>query len=178
MLVKPSLHDPPPQFQEEDLYDYGVERIIIVERPILVDLLVKNDFHADQKALIFSMDGYPSYIVEKAKKLLKNSPALPVYLLHDATEKGIKMHKKIRFSDHQAVIDLGVFPEQIKNLSVLKPLRLKHKEFQAPLDVLPYAALSGLSAAAIAAHVPFDEVLASWKQDGSSVGDSSASNYG
>jgi hypothetical protein len=42
MLVKPSLHQPPPEFQESDIYDYGVERIIIVERPILVDLLPKS----------------------------------------------------------------------------------------------------------------------------------------
>ncbi len=178
MLVEPSLHQPPPEFQEGDLYDYGVERIIIVERPILVDLLVKNDFHADQKALVFSMDGYPTYIAEKAKKLLTESPKLPVYLLHDATEKGMKMHEKIKLPGHHPVIDLGVFPEQMKNLSVLKPLRLEKEEFQAPLDALPYAALAGLSVAAIAANVPFDEVLASWKEEGNSEGDSSVSNYG
>ena len=176
--MKPSLHRPPPEFQEGDLYDYGVERIIIVERRILVDLLVKNGFHVDQKALVFSMDGYPTYIAEKAKKLLAESPDLPVYLLHDATEKGMRMYKKIRLPDHHPVIDLGVFPEQIKNLSVLKPLRLKNQEYQVPLDALPYAALSGLSAAAIAANVPFDEVLTSWKQEGNSVGDSSVSSYG
>ncbi len=178
MLVEPSMHESPPKFQEGDLYDYGVERIIIVERPILVDLLVKNDFHADQKALVFSMDGYPTYIAEKAKKLLTESPDLPVYLLHDATEKGMKMHKKIKLPGHHPVIDLGVFPEQMKNLSMLKSLRLKHQGYQAPLDALPYAALSALSVAAIAAHVPFDEVLASWKQEENSVGDSSVSNYG
>lgn len=178
MLMSPSLHEPPPEFQEGDLYDYGVERIIIVERPILVDLLVRNDFHADQKALVFSMDGYPSYIAEKAKTLLKESPDLPVYLLHDATEKGMRMHKKIKLPGHHPVIDLGVFPKHMENLSVLKPLRLKHKEFRSPIDVLPYAALSAIGGAAIAAGIPFDEVLASWKQEGSSMGDSSASNYG
>ncbi|MCI5138058.1 MAG: hypothetical protein D3922_06500 [Candidatus Electrothrix sp. AR1] len=177
MLVTPSLHHPPPQFPEGDLYDYGVERVIIVERRLLVDLLVKNKFHTDQRALIFSADGYPSYIAERAKILLKASSDLPIYLLHDATEKGGAMKRKINYPKHK-VIDLGIFPEQIKKLPVLKPLRLKHQEHQAPLDVLPYAALSAIGGAAIAAGVPFDEVLASWNQDGSSLGDSSASNYG
>ncbi|RWX44556.1 hypothetical protein H206_01469 [Candidatus Electrothrix aarhusensis] len=177
MLVKPSLHHPPPQFPEGDLYDYGVERIIIVERQLLVDLLVKNGFHTDQRALIFSADGYPSYIAERAKILLKASSDLPIYLLHDATEKGGAMKRKINYPKHK-VIDLGIFPEQIKNLPVLKPLRLKSQEHQAALDVLPYAALSAIGGAAIAAGIPFDEVLASWRQEGNSVGDSSASNYG
>ncbi|MCI5126443.1 MAG: hypothetical protein D3925_18680 [Candidatus Electrothrix sp. AR5] len=177
MLVTPSLHHPPPQFPEGDLYDYGVERVIIVERRLLVDLLVKNGFHTDQRALIFSADGYPSYIAERAKILLKASSDLPIYLLHDATEKGGAMKRKINYPKHK-VIDLGIFPEQIKKLPVLKPLRLKHQEHQAPLDVLPYAALSAIGGAAIATGVPFDEVLASWNQDGSSLGDSSASNYG
>ncbi|CAK8713419.1 hypothetical protein GMJAKD_02690 [Candidatus Electrothrix aarhusensis] len=177
MLVKPSLHHPPPQFPEGDLYDYGVERIIIVERQLLVDLLVKNGFHTDQRALIFSADGYPSYIAERAKILLKASSDLPIYLLHDATEKGGAMKRKINYPKHK-VIDLGIFPEQIKNLPVLKPLRLKSQEHQAALDVLPYAALSAIGGAAIAAGIPFDEVLASWRQEGNSVGDSSVSSYG
>jgi hypothetical protein len=177
MLVKPSLHHPPPQFPEGDLYDYGVERIIIVEHQLLVDLLVKNGFHTDQRALIFSADGYPSYIAERAKILLKASSDLPIYLLHDATEKGGAMKRKINYPKHK-VIDLGIFPEQIKNLPVLKPLHLKSQEHQAALDVLPYAALSAIGAAAIAAGIPFDEVLASWRQEGNSVGDSSVSSYG
>lgn len=177
MLVKPSLHHPPPQFPEGDLYDYGVERIIIVERQLLVDLLVKNGFHTDQRALIFSADGYPSYIAERAEILLKASSDLPIYLLHDATERGGAMKRKINYPKHK-VIDLGIFPEQIKNLPALKPLRLKSQEHQAALDILPYAALSAIGGAAIAAGIPFDEVLASWRQEGNSVGDSSVSSYG
>ena len=230
MLVKPSLHHPPPEFQENDIYDYGVERIIIVERQLLVDLLVKNGFHTDQRALIFSANGYPSYIAERAKILLKASPTLPIYLLHDATEEGMSMRKKITLPGQavtailpelkgmtddrpsftakkkkrkklhgdfyeeisgmdnfdllhesvedgmtaiqkkirqpvRTVLDLGIFPEQIKNLPALKPLRLKHQEYQAPLDVLPYVTLSGLTAAAIASNIPLDEVIENRKED-------------
>ncbi|MCI5138936.1 MAG: hypothetical protein D3922_11105 [Candidatus Electrothrix sp. AR1] len=32
LLLRPSLHEPPSDFPEKDFFDYGVERIIIVER--------------------------------------------------------------------------------------------------------------------------------------------------
>lgn len=178
MIVKPSLHKPPPEFPEGDLYDYGVERIIIVERKILVDLLVKNGFHTEQRALIFSVDGYPSYIEEQSKKLLQASPELPIYLLHDATEEGMAMRKKIKIPTSHKVVDLGMSPDQLQNFPTLKPLRLQEQGYNAPLDVLPYAALSAMGTAAIAAGIPFDEVLVSWKREGNSVGDSSVSSYG
>ncbi|MCI5115414.1 MAG: hypothetical protein D3921_12540 [Candidatus Electrothrix sp. AW1] len=226
MLEKPSLYEPPPEFSERDLYDYGVERIIIVERKILVDLLVKNGFHTEQRALIFSMNGYPSYIAERAKILLKSVPELPIYLLHDATHAGVSMRRKIilhgqenrtvapkpsnrtsswrgnkkieklsgmfcgeiagmkhfdvlhkstedglttlqkKISPHiPNILDLGVFPEQLQDMPGLKPLRLEEQEYQAPLDIIPYASLASLIAAAIAANLPFDEVLESRKED-------------
>lgn len=226
MLVKPSLYDPPPKFPEGDIYDYGVERLIIVERKILVDLLVKNGFHTEQRALIFSMNGYPSYIAERAKILLKSVPELPIYLLHDATHAGVSMRRKIilhgqenrtvapkpsnrtsswrgnkkieklsgmfcgeiagmkhfdvlhksaedglttlqkKISPHiPNILDLGVFPEQLQDMPGLKPLRLEEQEYQAPLDIIPYASLASLIAAAIAANLPFDEVLENRKED-------------
>ncbi len=180
MLVKPSLHEPPSAFPERDVYNYnyGVEGILIVQKQIIVDLLVRNGFHTDQRVLIFSVDGYPSYIEEQAKKLLQASPELPIYLLHDATEEGMAMRKKIKIPTSHKVVDLGMSPDQLQNLPALKPLRLQKQEYNAPLDILPYAALSAMGAAAIAAGIPFDEVLASWKEEGNSVGDSSVSSYG
>ncbi|MCI5136142.1 MAG: hypothetical protein D3920_13980 [Candidatus Electrothrix sp. AW2] len=180
MLVKPSLHEPPSAFPERDVYNYnyGVEGILIVQRQIIVDLLVRNGFHTDQRVLIFSVDGYPSYIEEQSKKLLQASPELPIYLLHDATEEGMAMRKKIKIPTSHKVVDLGMSPDQLQNFPTLKPLRLQEQGYNAPLDVLPYAALSAMGTAAIAAGIPFDEVLVSWKREGNSVGDSSVSSYG
>jgi hypothetical protein len=165
MLIKPSLHESPPDFPENDLYDYGVERIIIVERPLLVDLLVKNGFHAEQSALVFSRDGYPSYIFQQAKRLLKENVSLPIYLLHDASEAGLGMYEKNRLSGH-ILIDLGIRPEHLAMLSVLRPLQLQHKDYKAPLDIIPYPALAAMTATAVADNITLIEVLKNRAEDG------------
>lgn len=54
LLEAPALHAPPAPYREGDIYDYGVERIVIVEHDLLVDLLVMNNQHAEQRALLAS----------------------------------------------------------------------------------------------------------------------------
>ncbi|XOF32633.1 MAG: hypothetical protein ACL93V_11425 [Candidatus Electrothrix sp. YB6] len=161
MLVQPSLDEPPLDFPEKDIFDYGVERIIITERPLLVDLLVKNGFHADQKALVFCRNGYPRSISRKAKNLLAENAALPVYLLHDATETGRVMHRKIKLPG-RPVIDLGIKPEHLEKLSCLTPLQLHRKEYKGPLDIIPYPVLAALCAAAMMENIPLEDVLDRW----------------
>lgn len=126
LLLRPSLHEPPPDFPEKDLFDYGVERIIIVERPLLVDLLVKNGFHIDQNALVFSRDGYPAYILQRARKMIKEVPSLPVYLLHDASEVGMAMSRKNKLL-RCTVVDLGIKPEHLEKMHFLNALQLQEK---------------------------------------------------
>ncbi|WLE97042.1 MAG: hypothetical protein QTN59_20495 [Candidatus Electrothrix communis] len=161
LLLRPSLHEPPPDFSEKDLFDYGVERIIIVERPLLVDLLVKNGFHADQNALVFSRDGYPAYIVQRAQKVLKERDSLPVYLLHDASEAGMAMSQKTKMSGH-AVIDLGIRPEHLERMHFLNALQLWRKGYKAPLDILPYPVLATICGEALREKRTVLEVLEQW----------------
>ena len=161
LLLRPTLHEPSPDFLEKDLFDYGVERIIIVERPLLVDLLVKNGFHADQNALIFSRDGYPAYIVQRARKILKESPSLPVYLLHDASEAGLAMSQKNKLSG-RTVIDLGIRPEHVEKMHFLSALQLQEKDYKAPLDILPYPILATICGTAIREERTLLEVLEQW----------------
>ena len=148
LLLRPGLHKPPVDFPEKDLFDYGVEKIIIVERSILVDLLVKNGFHADQNALIFSRDGYPDYIVQQARNILKQNSSLPIYFLHDAGEAGMAMAHKKKLAG-RTVIALGIAPEHLEKMSFLDALQLHRKGYKAPLDILPYPVLAAL----------FDEAL-------------------
>lgn len=164
LLIRPSLHEQPPGFQEKDLFDYGVERIIIVERPLLVDLLVKNGFHAEQNALVFSRDGYPAYIVQRAQKMLKESPSLPVYLLHDASEAGLAMSEKNKLSGRR-VIDLGIRPEQLEKMYFLQALQMQRKDYKAPLDILPYPILATICGTAIREDRTLLEVLEQWNAD-------------
>ena len=88
LLLTPSLQDPPPDWPEPDIYDYGVERVLIVERDLLVDLLVKNNFHADQRTLVIAESGYPGYLEPVAEKVLRENPNLPVFLLHRRQRPG------------------------------------------------------------------------------------------
>lgn len=161
LLLRQSLHEPPPDFPEKDLFDYGVERIIIVERPLLVDLLVKNGFHADQNALIFSRDGYPAYIVQRARKILKERASLPVYLLHGASETGVTMFEQNKLSG-RTVIDLGIKPEHLEKMQFLNALQLRRKGFKAPLDILPYPVLATICGEAIREKSTLVEVLEQW----------------
>ena len=169
MLVKPSMQKPPPEFPEQDLYDYGVERIFIVNRPLLVDLLVKNNFHAGQRALVVSRAGYPTYIDQQVTTLLEESPDLPVFLLHDADDDGVTMAEKLDMAE-QDIVDLGATPDQIKAMPVLRPLQLEHRRYRAGLDVIPHPYLVELCANAIDSNISFEEVLQSRSDEESVIG--------
>ena len=161
LLLRPSLHEPPPDWPEKDLFDYGVERIIIAERPLLVDLLVRNGFHADWNALIFSRDGYPAYLVPKAQAILKENASLPVFLLHDAGEAGTAMARKIKLTG-RTVIDLGLRPEQAERMRVLDALQLEKKGYKAPVDILPCPVLAAICGEAVHEQSTFSQVLDQW----------------
>ena len=165
LLLRPGLHEPPSEFPEKDLFDYGVERVILVERPLLVDLLVRNGFHADWKALIFSQDGYPKYLIPQARKILKENVSVPVYLLHDAGEAGTAMARKMKLAG-RTVIDLGLRPEQVKKMSFLSALQLQRKEYKAPLDILPCSVLAAICGEAVRTQSTLSQILDQWNSAG------------
>ena len=49
LLEGRKLEAPPPDWKEEDVYDYGAERVLVVDDDALVDFFVLNDFHAQQR---------------------------------------------------------------------------------------------------------------------------------
>ena len=48
ILTTHRLKKAPPEWKEPDIYDYGFERILVVQRDLLVDLFVKNNFHSEE----------------------------------------------------------------------------------------------------------------------------------
>lgn len=161
LLLQPSLHSPPPDSPEKDIFDYGVEKIIIVERPLLVDLLVKNGFYSDHNALIFSRDGYPDYITQRAQRLLKLNSSLPIYILHDASEAGMTMSQKKKLAG-RTVIDLGINQDDLKKMPFLDALQLHKKDYKAPLDILPYPVLAAIFGEALREKRKISEILKEW----------------
>lgn len=147
LLSEPSLHEPPPEWTEPDIYDYGVERVLIVERDILVDLFVRNGFHAEQRTLVLSESGYPSYLVPVARKLIEERSDLPVFLLHDATAHGAAMENRIRAGDllplrDHPVTDVGLFPADFQRVKHTKTYAADNKERDLPVDALTFSFLT------------------------------------
>ncbi len=162
LIESESLQEPPPDWTEGDIYDYGVERILIVERDLLVDWLVLNSFHADQRALILAASGYPKYLMAIAQRLLHENANLPVFLLHDSTMVGQMMQQHSSFRElleGHPVVDLGLYPDDVKGLRRLRYLKPKRRNFEIPVDFLPYGLLAPGLAAAMDEGIPLGELL-------------------
>jgi len=163
LIAEPSLNKPPPMNEEEDIFEYGVEKIIIVDKDLTVDMLVKNNEHANAKALIISTNGYPNYLIQPLKKILAEQPEIQLILLHAVNEDKHSMLSQFKIKtgvnfNEEKVIDAAITPTQISNI---KPLRyLKSHEQYATVDMLPYAALTGIVALG-AADLLHSDVFAS-----------------
>lgn len=172
LLVEPSLHEPPPEWNEPDIYDYGVERILVVERDILVDLFVRNGLHARQRSLVIAESRYPQYLAPHVERLTAENPQLPVFLLHDATLAGEGMEARIRrtselpLTGHQSILDLGITPTDVARLDRLWPLRPGRQENRLPVDMLPLAVLEAGIETAMAEGTTLGELLARQEQTG------------
>ena len=164
LITSPALHKPPPEWNEPDIYDYGVERILIVERDILVDLFVKNGLHAEQKMLILAESGYPDYLQPITQRLLTEQADLPVFLLHDATTHGAAMEARVLASnalplDGHPMTDLGMFPTDFQKLKRTKRFDPDNAHRALPADamLLPFMTM-GLGAA-MAEGIAFSGML-------------------
>lgn len=142
-VLKPNLKKKPKGNKEDDIYDYGVEAIIVTDRDMYVDLFVKNNYHIQYKALIISENLYPYYLKPQLKQLLVDSPDLPVFFMHDATKEGVGTMEYVRSLEELQIeghpcIDLGLTPQHFRKLKPLKKLRKIVSEDYAPLDFLQH----------------------------------------
>jgi hypothetical protein len=173
LLTKPSLHHAPPEFREPDIFDYGVERILIVQHDLLVDLFVRNGLHTKERALVISERGYPHYLLRHAQRLLHGSPELPVFLLHDADAAGLMMRGRLRRSELLAieghpVIDTGLSPREVGRIRKLEALAPARRGNALPADALPYALLASGFALSFAERLPLADLVERKDPDGSS----------
>jgi hypothetical protein len=164
LIHEPQLNQPPPEWPEPDIYDYGVERVLIVERDILVDLFVKNEQHTEQRMLVISQNGYPRYLLPVAKQLLEQRPDLPVFLLHDATARGQAMKDKLLKSeilpvtDHP-ITDLGMFAEDFQKLKRIQNYDPANESRALPVDALMMPFLIGGLGTAFASGMALRDLL-------------------
>ena len=177
LIEIPSLGKRPAQASEDDIFDYGVERVLIVQRDLLVDLLVKNNQHAEQRMLVIAESSYPDYLVPQLQRVMASRPDLPIYLLHDADAKGTQMRDRIARLDWlplraHPVIDLGYFPEDYKQLKRAEPIRRGYRTDAMPADAMMLGTIVMGLDACFANQCPFADEIA--RQASSSWGDGSS----
>lgn len=104
-----------PQAAAVDLEDlqYAPERILVVERDDLVDMLIRNRFHLNHKAAVISRSGYPERVFAACQQFLRNHPDTPVQVLHDASLPGFSLTAQLAADPgwefaRQRLIDLGI----------------------------------------------------------------------
>lgn len=178
LLVKPQLGAPPAQqWQEPDIFDYGVERILVVQHDILVDLFVKNGFHAEQSCLIISANGYPPYLAQRLPELVKKNKNISIFLLHDFSPTGTTVVNKFlaphkELLKNARILDVGLFQEDVKQIKVFKRLKTEKEPTSAPVDAIPYAYLALLLAESISKGIPFSHLLLVWSDSNAADGGS------
>jgi hypothetical protein len=179
LITEPALHQPPPEWPEEDIYDYGAERILIVQRDLLVDLFVRNKQHAEQRMLVISESGYPEYLIPLANQLLDERDDLPVYLMHDADDAGTQMKNRVRslswlrLRNHK-LVDMGFFKSDFEKLKRTRNFDNRSSDRALPADALMMGAMvTGLGACFLTQSTFADELLrerANEMNSGSSFG--------
>ncbi len=135
------------------LNEYPVESVkalIVVQRDILVDLLLKNGAHRELSALIVAESGYPSAFATEARRALSADSALKVIALHDATAEGVTMqarlsNNKVFALGAHTVLDAGLFPADVGQMEELAPAIPAAHFSRVPLDSMTYETmLAGL----------------------------------
>lgn len=151
----------PPETRAADAFDYGVERLLIVDEPRVVDLLVANNVHADLRCAIVDQRGYPAHLQEPVRDLLVKRPDLSVFLLHGTA--GMATPEWV--PQDQPMIDIGLSADDFR---LLKPFRRGMHEDRGPVpvDALPNRTLHGILERCFATHQPMRDIVKASGSDG------------
>jgi len=161
LVSEPKLADEAQQYAPTN-----AECVVVVERDVLVDLLLKNGAHEALNALIVAESGYPAPLAEEAWRVLAARPDLKVIALHDATREGVAMVGRLKKSQllplaDRAVVDAGLFPADVTWLAELAPAIPAGYTQSVPVDSLSYDALSiglrGVAEGALSLHAAIEE---------------------
>ncbi|MCP5197572.1 MAG: hypothetical protein H6974_12450 [Gammaproteobacteria bacterium] len=92
---------------------YAPERILLVERDDLVDMLIRNRFHLTAKAAVVSRTGYPNQVFAACREFLRHHPSTPVQVVHDASNAGFALTAQLAADSkwqfaRQQLVDLGI----------------------------------------------------------------------
>lgn len=171
---------------DAEFLKHAPERILIVEHDDMVDMLLLNRFHFDNKTLVLSAQKYPYAAFEACQGFLANHPDIPVLLIHDCSEAGLQMQGKLLTDqswnlEGKNINNMGLHPKDVEKLK--SPIWIpKNKDekisaqgpppenidqgFKMPLDIAPPSAMMGtLGVAAIAGMALLSEELLAMQQE-------------
>lgn len=162
MLTGPALEAAgTQQWPEPDIFDYGAERILVVDEPLAVDLLVDAGVHVGARAIIVDQQGYPARIVALARELVIARPDVPVMVLHaSGTQSEAAVAAARRLVGTKApVTDVGLSSDAAKRH---RALRWARRLPSVPLDALPRWMLGTAAIGALTSDpaLSIDQVLA------------------
>lgn len=101
----------------QDAAEYGFDRLLVCGSDEIVDVLLANSFHVDNRCAVLSVTGYPSWAYELLMPRLRSSPPSLVAVVHDADVEGCRLGARVKGgSDWFAgatdleVVDAGLRP--------------------------------------------------------------------
>jgi hypothetical protein len=183
LIHERTLGAPPPPGPEADLLDYGVERVLVVEDDLMVDLFVRNGLHAAERCLVVAESGYPSYIAEYARRCMRERADLPIFVLHGARpgrrDPASRVARAVGIDRAElagrAITDLGLEDADVARIKRLRAYRSGSHTDHVPADVLPMASLHTGLAACLVGGVALGTLM---MQDPTSSAASVGSDFG
>jgi hypothetical protein len=101
----------------EDAADYGFDRLLVCDSDDIVDVLLANSFHADNRCAVLSVTGYPSWAYELLMPRLRAAPPAIVAVVHDSDVEGCRLGARVKSGPHWFagvkdldVVDAGLRP--------------------------------------------------------------------
>ncbi|QTA78379.1 DNA topoisomerase VI subunit A domain-containing protein [Desulfonema limicola] len=172
---------------DAEFFKYAPERILITEHDDMADMLLLNRFHFDNKTLVVSAQKYPYAAFEACQGFLANHPDIPVLLIHDCSDAGLKMQGKLLTDkswnlEGRNINNLGLHPKDVDKLK--SPVWIPYDKdktillqgaahenieqgFKMPLDIAPPSSMIGTLGIAMAAGLALlsDDLLAMQREN-------------
>lgn len=168
------LEHEPKKTAEEDIYDYGVEHVLLVSEPSWVDFFVLGGFHAAQRCLVLCTNGYPSYLTPELEKIIRLQPSVPIFLLHDVNERpeqvALMAKRQLPALEGKALMNISLQPGDLWQMEKMRPLvkLCQAVNIQESLMLLPPQQVHSLVEGAMSHRATLHELLRGARDESSS----------
>ncbi len=125
LKILPMAKDSAPTNLNTTIIAPSFDRVVVCNRSVVAQLLIRNNFPAENSCAVLTIDGYPEITFATTLAQLRRQPQLQVYALHDGSPHGVQLIHRLRQeeqwfpSTNIPIIDVGIMPRQVmKNLEM------------------------------------------------------------